>query len=428
MHDWPEDQLCRATTTSSMRRVVGAGTHVSGPAPTRQASRSPLAPLAPIAGVVFTAFFVIGLALPVLPLHVHQRLGMSAFVVGIVAGSQFTASLVSRLWAGRITDTRGPKRAVQLGLATAVAGGVCYLLSLLLLGSPVPSVAVLLAGRTLVGGAESLIITGAMLWGLGRVPPNRSAQVIAWTGMSMFAAMAVAAPVGSVIFAKFGFFGIGLASALVPLASLGFIAPVRALAPVSAARAPVRTVFGAVLLPGIGFALSGITFGSVTAFLTLFFVFRGWNNGPLAFTAFAVALIVTRIVAGHLPDRFGGAQVALYSLAIQALGLALIGTAVAGWVAIVGAAVAGTGFSLVFPSLGLEAVRRVPPVNRGIAMGAYNAFLDLTLGVGSPALGFVAAKAGIQAVFDVSAVAAALAIPVALHLQGRTRSPFERAR
>lgn len=49
-------------------------------------------------------------------------------------------------------------------------------------------------------------------------------------------------------------------------------------------------------------------------------------------------------------------------------------------------------------------------------MGTYNAFLDLTLGVGSPLLGFLAGKAGIAAVFDASAVAAILAIPIALRL------------
>ena len=36
--------------------------------------------LLPIIGVVFIAFLVIGLALPVLPLHVHQGLGLGAFV------------------------------------------------------------------------------------------------------------------------------------------------------------------------------------------------------------------------------------------------------------------------------------------------------------------------------------------------------------
>jgi hypothetical protein len=93
------------------------------------------------------------------------------------------------------------------------------------------------------------------------------------------------------------------------------------------------------------------------------------------------------------------------------------------WVATLGAAIAGIGFSLVFPGLGLEVVQRVPAANRGIAMGTYNAFLDLTLGVGSPALGFLAAATGIGQVFNASALAAALAIPIALRLLTTTKRP-----
>jgi hypothetical protein len=58
----------------------------------RAAAPPVFAALLPIVGVVFIAFLVIGLALPVLPLHVHQGLGLGAFVVGLVAGAQFGAS------------------------------------------------------------------------------------------------------------------------------------------------------------------------------------------------------------------------------------------------------------------------------------------------------------------------------------------------
>jgi hypothetical protein len=54
------------------------------------------ATLLPIMGVVFVAFLVIGVAMPVLPLHVHDGLGFGTFVVGLVAGSQFATSLISR--------------------------------------------------------------------------------------------------------------------------------------------------------------------------------------------------------------------------------------------------------------------------------------------------------------------------------------------
>src|SRR3981081_4521557 len=57
------------------------------------------AALMPIMAVVFIAYLVIGLAMPVLPLHVHLDLGLSTFVVGLVSGSQFAASFFSRMWA-----------------------------------------------------------------------------------------------------------------------------------------------------------------------------------------------------------------------------------------------------------------------------------------------------------------------------------------
>src|SRR5437764_2067209 len=92
--------------------------------------------LLPIMAVVLVAFLVIGLALPVLPLHVHQGLGLSTFVVGLVTGSQFVASLISRVWSGHYADRRGGKRAVVIGLATAAVSGLLYLVSLAFVGAP----------------------------------------------------------------------------------------------------------------------------------------------------------------------------------------------------------------------------------------------------------------------------------------------------
>src|SRR6266513_1589163 len=122
------------------------------------------AALLPIMGAVFVAFLVIGMALPVLPLHVHQRLGFGTFLVGLVAGSQFAAAILSRVWAGRHADTRGAKTAVTSGLMIAAAAGLLYLLSLRFASTPAISVTILLLGRALLGVGESFIITGAQSW------------------------------------------------------------------------------------------------------------------------------------------------------------------------------------------------------------------------------------------------------------------------
>jgi MFS family permease len=171
-------------------------------------------------------------------------------------------------------------------------------------------------------------------------------------------------------------------------------------------------VMAAVWVPGVASALSSVGFGAVTAFSALLFVARGWPAWP-AFSMFALAFILTRMLLGHLADRFGGAKVALVCVLIEAAGLALTGLAPGLALALTGAALTGLGYSLVYPGLGVEAVRRVPADSRGLAMGAYTAFLDIALGFGTPALGLLANVAGLSAVFLVSTGAALCAAPIA---------------
>jgi MFS family permease len=355
--------------------------------------------------VVLIAFLIIGFALPVLPLHVHQGLGLSTFVVGLVTGSQFAAALISRVWSGNYADSRGAKRAVCNGLLTATVAGMLYLLSLRFLGERHVSVAILLLGRALLGGAESFIITGAVSWGLALVGERSAGRVIAWMGMAMFAAFALGAPLGTTLYRVGGFAAVAIATTLVPLITLSLVAPLSPLPPRRADRPALMKVAGAVWLPGLGSALSSIGFGAILAFGALISADRGWDPVWLAFSAFAVALVGARAFLGHLPDRLGGARVALVSVLIEAAGLALIWLAPGRALAAIGAALTGFGYALVYPGLGVEAVLRTPPESRGLAMGAYTVFLDVALGFGTPVLGLIASWAGLGAVFLVSSLA-----------------------
>jgi MFS family permease len=388
---------------------------------------SVLIALVPIMVAVLVGFVVIGAALPVLPLHVRDTLGFGPFMVGIVAGCQFAASLVARLWSGHAADTKGAKWAVMVGLAAAGAAGMLYLLSLRFVSMPGVSVAILLAGRALLGGGESFIITGATTWGLVRVGAHNAGKVIAWMGTAMFAAFAAGAPLGTTLYGSGGFSAVALATAVAPLATLLLIAPLEGAAPVKKGGPSVLSVVGRIWLPGLGAALSSVGYGVIVTFSALLFVEHSWTPLWIPFTAYAAALILARVAFGHLPDRIGGARVALISILIEAVGLTLMGHAPSAFLATVGAILTGFGFSLVFPGLGVEAVRLAPPESRGVAMGAYTACLDIALGVSGPALGLVASGFGLGSVFLVSAIVVLSSAEVALRLQ-RKRSALVEAR
>ena len=366
-------------------------------------SARPMLALLPVMAVALMGFLVIGMALPVLPLHVHQDLGLSTFVVGLVTGSQFAASLLSRVWAGRYADQKGAKRAVLIGLATAVVAGLLYAGSLTVTRTPALSAAVLLAGRGLLGAAESFIIIGAVNWGLALAGPQNAGRVIAWMGMAMFAALALGAPIGTALYAFGGFVTVAIATVLVPIVTVFLVASLSTVAPKRGFRPDLMTVARAVWLPGLAAALSSIGFGAMIAFSSLISAERGWSPIWLLFSVFAISLVAARLVFGHLPDKLGGAKVALVCVLIEAAGLMLIWLAPGLSLAALGAALTGAGYSLVYPGLGVEAVRRTSPQNLGLVTGAYTVFLDVALGFGSPALGWLAGSTGLGSVFLASA-------------------------
>jgi MFS family permease len=203
------------------------------------------------------------------------------------------------------------------------------------------------------------------------------------------------------------------------------IVPLRPVAPLPQTKTPLATVARAVLLPGIGLSLSSLGFSAITTFSTLLFVGSGWTPPWLALTAFTTAFMLARVVLGHLPDQMGGAKAALSSVLVETAGLVLMWLAPSSMFATAGAVLTGLGYALVYPGLGIEAVGRVPPQNRGIAMGTYTAFFDLGIGISSPVLGLIAGGTGLRSVFLASAVVVLCAAVIAMHL---LRRPTERER
>jgi MFS family permease len=234
--------------------------------------------LLPLMAVVFVAYLVTGVAMPVLPVHVHESLGFGTFMVGLVAGTQFAATLISRLWAGRYTNVRGSKRAVLAGLSFAGAAGALYLASAYFSTSPLASVAILIVGRALLGVMESFVITGVLSWGLTLGGPQNTGKVMSWVGTALYTAFAVGAPVGTVLYTMFGFVAIALATILLPLATVGVVAPLQPITPVSNVRTAFGDVVRAVWIAGVALALSGVGFAAVTTFVPLLFASRGWGS------------------------------------------------------------------------------------------------------------------------------------------------------
>lgn len=366
--------------------------------------------LVPVVLAVFLGFLAISVPLAALALEVRDHLGFGALTVGWVIGAQSLATLLTRHQAGTLCDQRGPRAAVLLGLPLTACSGLAYALSSVLPIDPVAKLAVLLLGRLVAGFGESLFLTGLMSWGIARMGAERTGKVMSWTGIAIYAALGLGAPLGLAVQAHGGFAGVGALAVLTPMLAWAIAVRLPAVPPAGGQRVPFHRVLGLIWRPGLVLALATVPYAAMAAFLTLDYAAHGWPHAGTALLGFGAAYVFVRLVGSGLPDRLGATKVAAGSLAFEAVGQALIWCAPAPGMAVLGATLTGIGFSLVFPAMGVIATRSVPPEQRGRAVGNFIAFADIALGVTGPAVGFATQWFGISTAFLVGAGATCAAL------------------
>ena len=391
----------------------------------QQPPQSSLAITLQIVSIVFytfVAFLCIGLPIAVLPGYVHEQLGFSAIVAGLVIGSQYLATLLSRPMAGRMSDTLGTKRAIVYGLSGIVLSGLLTLISTLLQDFPMPSLIILIIGRLLLGVAQGLIGVGTISWCMGQVGVEHTARSIGWNGIASYGAIAIGAPLGVVMVANYGFASLGIALSVLAAGALVLIRNKSSVPVVRGERLSFWAVFGRIAPYGTSLTLASIGYGTLTTFITLYYLNRGWSGAAYCLTVFGVCFILSRLLFISAISRFGGFNSAIACMSIETVGLVLLWLAPSTPFALIGAGLAGFGLSLVYPALGVEAIKQVPSSSRGSGLGAYAVFFDLALAIAGPLMGAVALNLGYAWIFFSAALLSVIGLGLTMVLKRRSMS------
>jgi len=372
--------------------------------------------ITPVIISVFVVYLTMGMALGVLSVFVKNDLKFSTLIVGLVIGMQSLATLLTRAYSGKITDTKGAKKSYHSGVILVIIAGGIYLIAVGFVQYPILALVLLLLARCIHGVSESLFVTGVLTWGIGLVGQQQSGKVMTWNGIAMYGGIAAGAPLSIWLNNEYTITYAFALMLILPL--VGWLSTIKLPAhPVDKThvRLPFYKVLGLIAREGYSLAFASMAYGCIVSFIALLFAEKGWGDASLAFATFATCYILVRVFFSSLPDKYGGFKVALFSLIIELVGQLLVWSTYSKTIAVIGCSLTGMGFSFVFPSLGVLAIKKVKPQMRGTALGAFAAFFDLSIGVTGPLAGLIADWINYQTVYLYGSISCILAILTILY-------------
>lgn len=382
--------------------------------------------------VLFNLLVYIAIGLPnaVLTIFVHTVLGYSTTLAGLTFALQYLATFAARSSAGRLVDKIGPKPVVIGGLLSCVCAGALLGWAGMMQHMPAVSLGILLLSRLFLGWAESWTSTGVIIWNIHRAGAENTALAISWNGICSYGGIALGAPVGATLAlipsSYGGLVAVGALSAALPLFGLALIGFYQGAQPHPSTETPLsfRKALRLVLWHGCALAAGSIGFAAISSFLALYYAAHHWAGAATALAVFGGVFVCIRFFFASQIKRRGGVFVAIISLLVETIGLGIIGIFPSRHNALLGAALTGAGFSLLFPALGVLAVNKAGPRNRGAALSAYSIFLDLAIACSGFTLGPIIEFSGYTAMFLTSAGCCLLGALISYLLQRVRHSPL----
>ena len=350
------------------------------------------------------------LALTAIPLLLKQ-MGLGAEFVGGYLGAFALGALIARFPIGGAVDRFGSR---VFGVSGAGLIGIGCILYALMLFVPV-RMSFITAVPLLLPFAGIAHSVGFSIYGTSAIsfvayaaPSARRGEAVAYYGILINVATAMAAGVSLLIVAAWGF-TILFATAATLAALAAILASNLREAPRAGdsreSTASALRIETKVLVPGFANTALAASNGAAVAFVPLLGLARGIANPGLYFTAVALTSILSRAVAGRLVDKYGRAVSIIPGMLLASVGLLLVAQTFSTDMLVVAGLVFGIGSASAMPALQALAIDLAGPAQRGSAMATYWAMIDLGVSLGSILAGQIAPVVGYGGLFIAASTA-----------------------
>ncbi|NJK36172.1 MAG: MFS transporter [Oscillatoriales cyanobacterium SM2_2_1] len=323
--------------------------------------------------------------LPVIPLYV-QSLGGDTQAVGVVMGAFAIGLLLCRSLLGRLSDQRGRRLVLQIGLVVGLVMPLYY--------AQVAEVPLLLLGRAVHGISVAAFATGYGALVADLAPLERRASIIGYMSMVNPMGLAVGSTLGGWMEQVLGFSNVFRGAAV--LAMLGLLLTLRL--PVSrpewGSRPAGSPSFFEVLWQqrvrtlALVLFMIGMIFGNLSAFLPLAVKNSRLDFNPgLFYLMAAIAGVVMRLATAKLGDRFGRGLFVSAGLCFYVASMVVLFYARTVPEFLIAGSLEGMGAGIALPAIMALIADRSCRNERGQMFGLSWMGFDLGLAVAAPTMG-----------------------------------------
>jgi MFS family permease len=345
------------------------------------------------------AFNIYGASLPLY----FTSLGFDPTLIGLLIGATGMAELIAAVWVGPAIDRIGSRMVLLCGAACFGAASMGYLGL-----SAVPAVAGL---RLVQGFGLAAVIPATYVFVPHLIRSRRQTLAFASLGATGNVAMALCPPLGLYLLQQVGpsalfLTGVGLAVAAGVAAST--------VPSPSLTRRPFGLTFRrGWLAPVLVAVLSVAQWGVIQAFVPIEASAAG-SNPSLLFTADAISVLLSRLPAGWMADRYGPLQLGVVGVVLMALSPVVLLLPLSDPVLILAGVLNGTGAGLTLPPMLAELSRRSDESTRGTALGFFSVAFAVGMIIGASGGGLLYSALQFHGLLVVGAILCGMGVAVLL--------------
>lgn len=336
----------------------------------------------------FLLYFTFYLLIATITSYATDKFYTSLSLAGLASGIFVIGVLITRVFTGRYINQVGLKKTLNIGFMLFLLTTCLYI--------PVNGIGYLLLVRFLNGAAMGIASTATGTIAATIIPNERHGEGLGYYALSLTIAAAIGPFIGITISAHSAFivnFIVCIILQTLGLAAVSFVkVPAIEFAAErgeSAKRFSFHRYFEINAISISSFALViALCYSSILSFVSAYSKEIGLAAaGQFFFIVYAVFVLLSRPVTGHLFDSKDENYVMYPAIFMLAIGLFIVSQAHTGFMLLAGGAFVGVGYSTIASSIQPIAIKVSPKHRIELATSTSFIFQDLGMGLGPFILG-----------------------------------------